>query len=386
MNKIYEYIVIGGGISGLYANYRLTKEKNLNGILLEKENDLGGRALEVKFHETLIKLGAGIFTKENKHLMSLLLKLNIKPNYFYSDKYSLLGYDFNMNNAIKLIIKKYNDEKDEIKKLKLNTKQFIKKYFGKEFTKKFIENCEYRDFLKSEPEYFIKFYKITDMSHDKEQVGIINWIDLINHLKLNNCIINSQVLRITKYNNIFKIFTNSNIYYTHKIYFALTLKPLDRLISKLINFRYSNFIGSIPFVRIYTWHKKPYDQTKIKHYNLVKNQLQKIVKINSNILMASYSDNLDAKYWKSILNKNKKFQINKVQNKLSQLNININKVDDIESCYWDEGVHYYKPFLSLSKLIKKLSNPSKNIYVIGEIVSKKHGWVEGCIESVDRVI
>ena len=27
----------------------------------------------------------------------------------------------------------------------------------------------------------------------------------------------------------------------------------------------------------------------------------------------------------------------------------------------------------------------KNVYVLGEIVSKKQGWVEGSIESVDRL-
>jgi monoamine oxidase len=64
------------------------------------------------------------------------------------------------------------------------------------------------------------------------------------------------------------------------------------------------------------------------------------------------------------------------------------QVDDLEICWWEEGVHYYKPVgkSSISKIIKKLSKPTKNIYVLGEVVSKKHGWVEGAIQSVDAII
>ena len=66
----------------------------------------------------------------------------------------------------------------------------------------------------------------------------------------------------------------------------------------------------------------------------------------------------------------------------------INKVDDVEICWWEEGVHYYKPFgkHTMAQVIKKLTKPTKGIYVIGEITSKKHGWVEGAIQSVDSII
>ena len=46
-------------------------------------------------------------------------------------------------------------------------------------------------------------------------------------------------------------------------------KQLDKLLKNIINFEYSEFIGSVPFVRIYTWHKNGYSQTKLQHYNLV---------------------------------------------------------------------------------------------------------------------
>ena len=37
------------------------------------------------------------------------------------------------------------------------------------------------------------------------------------------------------------------------------------------------------------------------------------------------------------------------------------------------------------QIINKLINPYPNIYICGEIISKKQGWVEGAIQSVDNI-
>jgi hypothetical protein len=392
--NILDYVVIGGGIAGLYANY-LLKEKYSNGILLEKESDFGGRTYEMNWHGQIIKLGAGIMADHNTHLLELLKKFKIKVNSFDSDVKVLYKYHFDMKQAIKDIKSKYNKEKANIEGLTM--KQFLVKYWGKKFTGQFIENCEYRDFLESDPVYFIKYYTIDDMSHDPYKVLIIRWGELVEKLVQPNCKSNCEVISVGKKGDLFKVKTKENEYLCKKIYFALTLKPLDKLIKNLIDFKYSDHIGTVKFVRIYTHHSKPYDLGPLGHYNLVPSPLQKIIKISPNILMASYSDNLEAKFWeKTILEKNKKFQIQKVETELANLakmlkdigSIKISKIDDVEIGYWDEGVHYYKPVIgtSINKLINKLSKPTKNIYVIGEIISKKQGWVEGAIESVDRII
>ena len=67
MKRCYDYIIIGGGIAGLYANYKLYNTGT--GLLLERNSYFGGRAYEIDFHGTLIKLGAGIMADHNKHLV-----------------------------------------------------------------------------------------------------------------------------------------------------------------------------------------------------------------------------------------------------------------------------------------------------------------------------
>jgi hypothetical protein len=383
---IYDYIVIGGGIGGLYANYKMSN-KGANGLLLEKNDNFGGRAYEMKFHGTLIKLGAGIMANHNTHLLKLLKDLNIKINKFKSDINTYKILDFNMGKAICDIIKKYEEHKTIIKIKKYNMKQFLLKYFGLSFTNKFIMNCEYYDFIKSDVEYFIKYYDIYDMSHEPYDVLIINWIDLINKLVKNNCKNNVNVLNIIKENNIFyfKANNNNNIitYQTKKIIFATTLKPLVKLIKPIININYNDYIGTVPFIRIYCYFKNGYNTT-LHHFTIVGNKLQKVIKINNNILMASYSDSSNALYWSKIKQLSKDKQIKTVSKYLKELDIN-GQIDDIVIAYWNEGVHYYKPTKNLHKTIRNLSRPAKNVYDVGEMISYKQGWVEGCIESVNRI-
>ena len=161
----------------------------------------------------------------------------------------------------------------------------------------------------------------------------------------------------------------------------------------MTDINYKNFIGTIPFSRIYTYHKNNHDLDKVlERYNIIDNKLEKIIIMSDKILMISYSDNNNAKYFYKLYKKNKdkntlKNKIIKLVNSVLEKDIDI-QIDDIRFVYWNEGIHYFKPQKnnSLKKIINILSNPYHNFYVCGEILSYKQGWVEGCIESVNRVI
>jgi hypothetical protein len=376
---IYDYIVVGGGISGLYANYKLSN-KGENGLLLEKNSNFGGRAFEMYFHGSLIKLGAGVMRENNYQILKLLKQLNIKVNIFPSFTDTHFSNIFNMGKAICKIIEKYNMHKNT----KLNMKDFLLKYFGSKFTKDFILNCEYHDFIKSDVEYFIKYYNIYDMSHEKHNIYIIKWIDLINKLVKKNCLSDINVLDIHKNDNIFTVKTDGCLYSCKKIILATTLKPLVKISKNILNINYKKYIGAVPFIRIYFYFKNGY-KTSLSHYTIVNNKLQKLISINDNILMVSYSDGNNALYWKKINELPKNKQISTVNKYLKELNVT-GTINDIVIAFWDEGVHYFKPTSNLNKMIKTLARPARNVFVVGDMVSYKQGWVEGCIESVNRTL
>ena len=105
--------------------------------------------------------------------------------------------------------------------------------------------------------------------------------------------------------------------------------------------------------------------------NNLYNYLERI-KINNETLNSFYNQNeIEKDYLKNII----------------KIDFDI-KIDDIRIAYWKEGIHYFKPQkdIKLKNLVKNLSQPHDNFYVCGEMLSFKQGWVEGCIESVNRLI
>ena len=383
-NTLYDYIIIGGGIAGLYANYKLSSK--LNGLLLERNDFFGGRAQEIQFHGSLIKLGAGIMTTHNHLILNLLKKLKLTTHTFssFTDTYNM--EPFNMGSAICDVVAKYTQKKKIAKKLKLTMREFLIKYFSQNFVNQFILNCEYHDFVDSDVEYFIEYYDINDMSHEKSNLIAVSWNDLANKLVKKNCLKNVNVLttNLDKQTNIFTVKTDDKIYSTKKIIFATSLKPLVKLSKNIVDINFNDYLGAVPFIRIYCYYKNGF-KSDLTHFTIVKNKLQKVVHINDNILMASYSDGNNALYWKKVNKLSKGEQIKIVSKCLEEVSVK-GEIDDIVIAFWDEGIHYYKPTDDLDKTINLLSNPAPNVHIIGEMVSYKQGWVEGCIESVNRTL
>ena len=81
---IYDIIILGGGIAGLYTAYKLNKcSPHLKILLLEKENYLGGRVFTVHQGDMNVEAGAGRFADNHKYLMELLHLFSFKTPIFY---------------------------------------------------------------------------------------------------------------------------------------------------------------------------------------------------------------------------------------------------------------------------------------------------------------
>lgn len=78
-NKTYDVIIIGGGISGLYAAYLLKKYSSLDVLLLEASGNLGGRVNTIGGSGAFagVECGAGRFSHYHTHLIALLKNLKL---------------------------------------------------------------------------------------------------------------------------------------------------------------------------------------------------------------------------------------------------------------------------------------------------------------------
>jgi glycine/D-amino acid oxidase-like deaminating enzyme len=76
--KVYDYVIIGGGVGGLYVAYQILKrDKHCSLILLEKQGHLGGRVFT--FHDDVmnVEAGAGRIQSGQRRIMGLLDDLEL---------------------------------------------------------------------------------------------------------------------------------------------------------------------------------------------------------------------------------------------------------------------------------------------------------------------
>ena len=73
--EVFDVVVIGGGLSGITTAYML---RDMNILLLEKENRFGGRVESEKIFETTNNIGTQYFTDSDSSLTNLMNELGIQ--------------------------------------------------------------------------------------------------------------------------------------------------------------------------------------------------------------------------------------------------------------------------------------------------------------------
>jgi hypothetical protein len=134
---IYDYIIVGAGIGGLYAAYNIKKIYPDKKFLILEENSkkyIGGHIREDKFANHLVTTGAGVGRKhKDKFLIKLLKELDINYNEFLVDpKYSF--EPANYKKTIQLIKEKFIEKK----KPRVTFREFVLPLLGQILYKQFV--------------------------------------------------------------------------------------------------------------------------------------------------------------------------------------------------------------------------------------------------------
>jgi hypothetical protein len=384
---IYDYIIIGAGVAGLYAAYNIKKNyPDKTFIILEcnSKKYIGGRAREGFFSDHTVVTGAGIGRKnKDKYLISLLNELNIKYGEFAKEpRYSFEPVNLKKTTADLKV--KFN----ELNRPRKTFKEFALPILGPEIYKKFVRTSGYTDFENDDAEHVLYMYGFDDNACCWTALSI-SWTELIkqliNKISLDNIKLNSKVIKIEN-NDTISVFTEKKEYNCKKLLVATTIQSLRKLFKNSI---YKEIEGQ-SFIRIYGVVSKKYIplmKEKINGSLIVDNEIHRIISYDPDygLYMIAYSDNKDADYLKKHAD-DKEYLENLLKKTLKIEDIKLSK---ITSYYHKIGTHYYKPlsknYDTRLEFIKKAQNPEKNIYVIGEVVSENQGWVNSAFDTFHKI-
>lgn len=402
MTTIYDYIIIGAGFAGITYAY---KHKSDNFIILEKNDYIGGRVKNIKWHDSFISLGGGVFLSNHEYVIDICRDFGLKTQE-YTAIYHLTDLKGKIPNSplyykdfdivYKSLRKKYFKYEKDIKKNNLTFKEFLEIYFSYDVTSTILNNSLYSTHLNADPGLFLDNEILYDCFRIEDtKMMFIKKIDdsktgydflmeqLLNRIDKSNIKINSPVTQINYNNNLYECVSNNVTFFTHKIILATDIKSgilfnFTNDILSPINHIF-NSIGYQPFIRIYSFHKSGH---KLTNTCRTCGLIGKTIIMNDNILMLCYNESSYATELNNLLTKfNKDEQIDVLYKLFQNHKILISKPDDIYVQYWNVGMHYCKPNFDIKNELVLLRE-KYNIEVIGEMVSQSHGWVNSALSTV----
>jgi len=369
-NEINNIVIIGGGISSLYSTYLLKKNyPKIKYTIIEKSDECGGRVRMSNLGDVELPTGA-YFTRvdKDKILMKLLKDLDIKIDPYVLD----IDYSFKESDIDKLV-NKLKKALPKYDRSKVKFKEFAKDVLGKDYDN-FINMMGYTDFENADINDTLFNYGLDDNIPGYKIVNV-DWskvVDkLVSFIGSENIVFNTEVKSIKEKNGGFLI--NSK-YKCDGVIIGVTINVLKNLLDNKIY----NQIESQNFIKVFAKSK----DLDIDKYTVVDSEIRKVIPIKDDVYTIAFSDNKDAV---SIKSKNNNYFEELLS---SHFNKDI-KITNVKKFFWEEGTHYYKPlpteYKSRKEFIKEAQHPKDNIWVIGEVVAEKQGWVEGALSSVEKI-
>lgn len=369
-NEIKNIVIIGGGISSLYSAYLLKKNyPKIKYTIIEKSDECGGRVKMSNLGDVKLPTGA-YFTRvdHDKTLLKLLKDLDIKLNPYMLD----IDYSFKESDATNLLAK-LKKSLPKYDRSKIKFKEFAKDVLGKDYDN-FIDMMGYTDFENADINDTLFNYGLVDNLPGYE-IANVDWSKviekLVSFIGKENIVLNTEVKSIKEKNGSFLI--NSK-YECDGVIIGVTINALRNLLSNKIY----NQIESQEFIKVFAKSK----DLDVDKYNVVDSELRKVIPIKDDVYKIAFSDNKDAlsiksksdSYFKKLLS--------------DHFNKDI-KITNVKKFFWEEGTHYYKPlpteYKSRKEFIKDAQHPKNNIWVVGEVVAERQGWVEGALSSVEKI-
>jgi len=434
--KNLDIAIVGGGISGLYFLYQIIKKsekgkKKLSIHLYEKSDVFGGRIStfqkKIQNQTYPFEAGAARFCK-NKHLrfyrliQEFRLKKYLVPG-SANIQFIPSSQKYFTNPTYRKIAQKspYDFIQKVISKSALFSKQIMMKYSFIDFVKKkklltseeatyLLDSFGYSGEINSMNAYNALHMFKTDLNkkytYYSLSCGLSHLIDkMIQYIKTKSAkyghhIIlhkNSSIINVTKKNHFLcKIqdhVKNEIKYVTaKKIVFAIQKAGLLQLSLLRPYQKLLHSVDAKSLCRIYMIFQRGTSCECMNDLSKITTDTQNrylipLDKKNGSVMISytdsTYADHLYQYYEKYGTAKLESYILDSWS---STLHRNIPKPIFTKVCYWKEGIAMWKPKHNSLLISKKVRNPMKNVYIIGENYSLNQAWIEGALQTCDDVL
>lgn len=393
---MYDYIIVGAGIAGLYTAYRLVSHNRfVKLLLLEKRSQVGGRAGTELFYDVPVAIGAGIGRKKkDKRLLQLLNTMQIQVSYYKIKKQHVGFDDVNLVKVLKYLQKEWKKEY-KLHPFDTSFKTFAQHKLGVDTYNRFILTSGYSDY-EHENVWSALFHYGMDDNADSWKAFFVPWgvleSKLLHHIGAHRIETNKTVVNIEgSLQTGFEVTTSTlQVFYAKQVILASTIGTVQRLVAHK-NLRFQPLLDKIqsqPFLRVYgkfSVTSAPIVQHHVPTFTIVTGPLQKIIPIqpDKGVYMICYNDNQHAQLLIDNVadtEDNRQYFCHLFRQALGipeEL-----ELEGIKGYYWKEGTHYYRE----RPLPTERVQSDQGITIVGELISTNQGWVEGALESVDNIM
>ena len=368
--------VVGGGIAGLYAAYKL-KRRGLDVCVYEKSRRLGGRIGTVRFAGRDVPTGAGIGRGKDVLLRALCDELGVPVKEFTTQfKYRLPRgmEDVDIMRTVRLLRAHAGDRE--------TFRQLGTRVLGKSTYRAFVVKTGYSDYEDADARDTLYNYGFEDTVPGYTALSI-NWAGLIG--RLGKALEGNVRLGSPK----------------RDVGRAVTIVATDIDAARKVTGRSLRGVEGQPFVRLYFLCDKDLDCG----YTVCGGRFQKILQIGpgttegqapgpapgstdgptSGTVYMLYCDNATAR--RVARSRDVRRYIERGVAEIFGARVT---VAEYKMIYWERGTHYFTPlgekYGMRKQHIAHLQRPKRGVFVVGEAVSAHQGWCEGALESVENIL
>lgn len=388
---MYDIVIIGGGIAGLYSAYKIHKtHPHLTCMILEKNSELGGRIHYEELNHEEMKEGGGFLRTTDTETIRLLDEIQI-PYYFTRHP---IQYTFKPVHVMKMM-EELRVHYMSHEPIHITFEEYARSIWGQQRYNQFIKTTMYIDYRDSLMENVLTdvsdfMYNVTGYTE-----GIVDWNHMIYILisritcpMIKNCTVMNIVPK-----NAWTIHTSVGTIQSRRIILATNVTSARKLLPTFHLLRYIHPSSCTKiFVKVadscIKWMK-----IHVPIHTIVDSILHNIMPIDpeKGIYLIGYSDEeqadeLSSYVHDSLANRTRLARLAETSLLLPVYSLSITR---IVGKYWPCAMHKINPAIPYTEYREckhAIQCPLSSMRIVGEMTAiGDGGWIADAIQSTDVI-